>query len=112
VCIQESKIERVEASLIKFALGSAYDNNFVYLPIEGTRRRWGVIIAADNSIMKLSNPVTTNHTLSATIHDSHCSIPWQITRLYGPQGDLEKKIFLREVRQARGQSNLAFIRRF
>jgi hypothetical protein len=79
------------------AMGSAYDNNFVALPAEWTRGC--IIIAANISLLKLSDPIATNHTISTTIHDARCPTPWQITGVYDPQGDLEKKIFLREFRQ-------------
>jgi exonuclease III len=74
LCIQETKLDRVDPSLIRFALGSVYDNNFVALPTEGTRG--GIIVAANIFLMKLSDPITTNHTILTTIHDSRCSSPW------------------------------------
>jgi hypothetical protein len=79
----------------------------VTLPAEGTRG--GIIIVAVSSIMRLSNLVITSHTLSAIVHDSRCSIPWEITGVYGPQGDLEKMIFLREVRQLQQGTNQAWL---
>jgi len=43
----------------------------------------------------------TNHTISASVIDSRLNVTWMITRVYGPQGEFDKKIFIRELRQLR-----------
>jgi hypothetical protein len=49
--------------------------------------------------MQIANPRLTNHTLSITIKDISGNINWMFTVVYGPQGDLEKRLFIRELRQ-------------
>jgi hypothetical protein len=58
----------------------------------------GIILAARESVMQLSNPATTNNTISASVLDCRSNRSWNITGVYGPQGDLNKKMFIRELR--------------
>jgi hypothetical protein len=48
--------------------------------------------------MQLSGLVLTSHSVSASVHDARCSSYWKVTWVYGPKGDLEKKIFMRELK--------------
>jgi hypothetical protein len=82
--------------LIRNALGPAYDNNYVWLPAQGTRG--GILIAANYSMAKLSSPSVTNHTISTIVYDLKCNNPWMVTGVYGAQGNLEKEMFIRELR--------------
>jgi exonuclease III len=96
ICLQETKLDTVDDALIRNALGTAYDNNYICLPAQGTRG--GILIAANHAVAKLSNPSITNHNVSAIVHDLRCSNPWMVTGVYGPQGNLEKKMFIRELK--------------
>jgi hypothetical protein len=40
-----------------------------------------------------------NHTITISIIDPRHNLSWNLTGVYGPQGDLEKKMFTRELRQ-------------
>jgi hypothetical protein len=63
---------------------------------EGTRG--GIILAANNSSMILSNLVPTNHTLTTQVLDIRKKQAWTVTVVYGPQGDMEKRLFISELR--------------
>lgn len=55
-----------------------------------------------NSSSKASskdNPHLTNNTISVTVQDAKRDTTWTLTGVYGPQGELEKKMFLRELKQ-------------
>jgi exonuclease III len=97
IYLQETKIENMDASIIRSSLGNEYDNNFVSLPTKGTRG--GILIAARHAVMHLSNKMTTNHTISALVKDIRSDKEWMITAVYGPQGGLDKKMFIREMRK-------------
>jgi hypothetical protein len=43
------------------------EKNYFYLPSDGTRG--GILLAAKESCMTLSNPELTNHTISASVLD-------------------------------------------
>jgi hypothetical protein len=47
---------------------------------------------------KLSSPSVTNHTISTIVYDLKCNNPWMVTGVYGAQGNLEKEMFIRELR--------------
>jgi hypothetical protein len=77
-------------------LGPDFENNFYFLLASGT---WGdILLAARGPSISLQNPFMTNHTISAIVYDARCNQSWTISRVYGPQGDLEKKLFIRELR--------------
>jgi exonuclease III len=93
VCLQEIKMESVSQHTIRNALGHAYQDNFAFLWGKG-----GIIIAANNVTMNISNPSTSNHTLSVSAKDLRTRKSWLFTGVYGHQGTLEKKLFIRELR--------------
>jgi exonuclease III len=96
ICLQETKLESVDNALIRNALGPAFDNNYACLPAQGVRG--GILIATNSAVAKLSNPSVTNHTISTLINDSRCNTLWMVIGVYGPQGSLEKKMLIRELR--------------
>jgi hypothetical protein len=49
--------------------------------------------------MDSSNIIVITPSANFDIQDLHSSIPWQLTCVYGPQGGLEKKMFIREIKQ-------------
>jgi exonuclease III len=96
ICIQETKMATINSSVIRNALGLNYENNFTYLPAVDTRG--GILIIARESIIQIQNPVLTNHTISATIRDTRHNLLWSVTRVYGPQGTLDKNMFIIELK--------------
>jgi hypothetical protein len=59
--------------------------------------------------MQISSPSPTSHTISAQIIDHRSNISWTITDVYGPQGELEKKMFIKRIKgcQANGKHKMA-----
>lgn len=101
ICIQETKMSIIDDSLIRNSLGMPYENNYCYLPAEGTRG--GILLAANDSCLTLSNSWATINTITATVTDARNNYQWTVTGVYGPQGDLEKKRFIRELRHLKQQ---------
>jgi exonuclease III len=99
ICVQETKLSQVENVTVTACFGSDYENNYVYLPADGTRG--GIVLAAKSSTMLISNPLRTNHTISADILDQRRNLSWTVTGVYGPQGELDKKMFIRELRNVK-----------
>ncbi|XP_071685364.1 uncharacterized protein [Lolium perenne] len=97
VCLQETKMELVYSSVVLEMLGSEFDD-YVYLPAIGTRG--GILLAWKSTVVSISDPEFTAHTLSAKV----CTpggTPWWITVVYGPQTDADKIAFLQELREVR-----------
>jgi exonuclease III len=97
VCIQETKMAQISQSVVRNSLGQEFDNNFFFLPADGTRG--GILLATRAAVMNLQNPSISNHTISANVTDIRNNTTWIVTGVYGPQGDLEKKMFIRELRR-------------
>jgi hypothetical protein len=92
ICVPETKLSRVENGIIRACFGSDYENNYVYLPADGTSG--GIVLATKSFTMLIVNPSRTKHTIPDNIVDQRRSITWIVTGVYGPQSDLEKKMFI------------------
>ena len=85
VCFQETKLQNVDQAVVRRLVGAKFTNNFVVLPANGD--------FCDLSSQQLStNAVTATCTMRAD------GTSWQITVVYGPQGDAEKLQFLQELK--------------
>jgi exonuclease III len=96
ICLQETKLSAINQHTIRSILGRDFENSFVYLPAEGTRG--GILLASKDSDLLLQQPALTTNTISATVLDLRANGSWTVTGVYGPQGDLEKRMFIRELR--------------
>jgi hypothetical protein len=56
--------------------------------------------------MHISNLVSANHTISVNVLDISKNKHWLLTRIYGSQDDLGKKMFIRELKHLKQTSNL------
>jgi exonuclease III len=97
VLLQETKMELISQGTIRNALGLDYQDNFIYLPAFGSSG--GIIIAANPLVMQIISDSSTSHTFSARVHDLRNNKTWTLTGVYGPQGNLERKMFIRELKQ-------------
>jgi hypothetical protein len=75
------------------SVGANFEANFAYLPADGMRG-----VAARSSIMQISNPICSNHSISVFVLGCKRNLTWILTGVYGPQEELEKKLFIRELR--------------
>jgi exonuclease III len=78
-----------------------FQNSFAFLTASGTRG--GILVAYKDSTLQLLNTILTNHIISITVIDARTNRNWSFTGVYGPQGELEKKMFIRELRQLKHQ---------
>ena len=95
VCLQETKLQNVDRSVVVDTLGLAFADNFVSLPADGTKG--GIILAASSDFFSLTPAGATTNTISATITDREDGSTWGITGVYGPQGDADKYAFIEEL---------------
>jgi hypothetical protein len=89
ICLQETKVDFISAAFIKDALGCMYENNFVFLPASA------ILIAA----FELHQPSFDANSITVKVSDSRRNNSWTLTGVYGPQGYLDKRMFLRELKR-------------
>jgi exonuclease III len=97
ICFQETKMQTVDTTVVRNTLGTDFENNFMFLPANGIRG--GILLASRDSVYHLQHPVMSANTITATVNDLGTNATWTITSVYGPQGDLEKRCFHREMKQ-------------
>jgi exonuclease III len=97
ICLQETKLSTISIHDISNILGNDYEDSFCFLPANGTRG--GVLIASRASVCSLHQSQISENTISATVTDPRCNFSWTISRVYGPQGELEKNMFIRELKR-------------
>ena len=98
ICLQETKLENVSATIVTQCLGNRFDL-FFYLPATGTRG--GILLAWDPLIMQLSNPHYMTNTVTALVQPLGSSAQWWITGVYGPHQHEDKDEFLQELAEIR-----------
>jgi exonuclease III len=96
ICIQETKMAVINDATIRNSLGREHENSYVFKPVDVTRG--GILIASKESTLQLQSPSITEHIISASVLDTRINTIWMIIGVYGPQGELEKKMFIRELR--------------
>jgi hypothetical protein len=86
-------VDFISVAFIRDALGCMYENNFVFLPASG------ILIAAKDSAFELHQPSFDANSITIKVSDSRRNNSWTLTGVYGPQGYLDKRIFLRELKR-------------
>ncbi|TKV93540.2 hypothetical protein SEVIR_9G232787v4 [Setaria viridis] len=103
VCLQETKMEKMEESVVRETLGYQFARTFRYLPAQGTRG--GILLAVHEDYYSISQHQLKTHTLSVQIQASTSAVNWWFTGVYGPQEDNEKLLFLNEIRIRKPQDS-------
>jgi exonuclease III len=96
VCLQETKMEVITSTIIRNSLRLDYELQFVYLPTAGSRG--GILVDVRDHVLQIQQASSTTHTISVDILDIRINRAWKFTGVYGPQGDLEKRMFIRELK--------------
>jgi exonuclease III len=92
ICLQETKLREITNLMVNIYLGPDYSANLWYLPVEGTRG--GVLLACRGTSLKFSDVSINTYTISIKVWDNRTHIAWSLTDVYGPQLDLDKRLFL------------------
>jgi hypothetical protein len=58
----------------------------------------GILLAAHEDKLTLQHPHVTNNSIFDSVLDIMYSASWTVIAVYGPQGELEKRIFIRELK--------------
>nr|ABA99266.1 retrotransposon protein, putative, LINE subclass [Oryza sativa Japonica Group] len=82
VCLQETKLQDVDKACIIETNGVNFQNNFFFLPAEGSRG--GIILAADENYFTLSHCDLRMFSLTAKVTMRETNAYWTITGAYGP----------------------------
>ena len=96
VCLQETKLQNIDQGVVRRTVGTKFANIFVTLPAAQTRG--GILLAANEDYFILSDQHLTANAVTATCSMRADGTKWQITVVYGPQGDAEKLQFFQELR--------------
>lgn len=107
VCLQETKLASVSHSTILNVLGHEYEDSFMYLPASGTRG--GIILASRASVLQLQQSHLTANTITASVQDIRLNDQWSVTGIYGPQEDFDKKMFLRQIKRLKQNTNAKWL---
>jgi hypothetical protein len=92
---------------VRVVLGGEFENNFLYQPANGTKG--GLLLAARESVFNLQHIRNSENTISAQVIDCRSNISCTITNVYGPQGNLEKKMFIRELKSLKQMVNPSWL---
>lgn len=96
VCLQETKLQNMDLGIIRRTVGAKFTSNFIALPVAQTRG--GILLAANEDYFQLSDHLLSANTTTATCTMRADGSKWQITVVYGPQGDAQKLQFLQELK--------------
>jgi exonuclease III len=95
VCLQETKIQNWNQSLLIETVGSELARNCSVLPAVGTAG--GILMAASDRFFQMVPVLTTQNTISVQITMLEENLSWSLTGVYGPQADQDKINFLQEI---------------
>lgn len=107
ICLQETKLYLITNAEIRNILGLQYENNFAYLPADNTRG--GILLAYCHDHINMQNIHLTTNTISALVTDNRHNTQWTLTGVYGPQKDLDKKMFIRELKNLKSIAQDAWL---
>ncbi|PNT67351.1 hypothetical protein BRADI_3g25768v3, partial [Brachypodium distachyon] len=96
VCLQETKLDFIDTTIVVRTLGHSFVDSFAYLLAVGTRG--GILLTCSADHFTLIDVALTENTISATITSRDDATSWSIMGVYGSQGDAEKRAFLQEIR--------------
>jgi hypothetical protein len=88
-------MQNLDEGVVRRTVGAKFANTFAVLP--ATQKRGGILIAVNEDYFQLSDQHLSTHAVTATVTMRADGTKWQITVVYGPQGDAEKLQFLQEL---------------
>ncbi|XP_073353529.1 uncharacterized protein [Aegilops tauschii subsp. strangulata] len=96
VCLQETKLDHVDDTLIESILGPSFTASYHVLPVVGSRG--GMIMAVSDAYFRLSDFQATLGSISATVTMLVDCVDWTLSCVYGPQGEQDKLLFINKLR--------------
>jgi exonuclease III len=95
-CIQETKLQRVDDSVIAETLGSKFTGQYAFMPTQGTRE--GIVVACSQDYYTNSDVEIRQFPVSVSITRRIDNEKWMLTVVYGQQGEPDKHLFMDELR--------------
>ena len=87
-------MQNLDQGVVRRTVGAKFANTSAVLP--ATQTRGGLLIAVNEDYFQLSDQHLSTHAVTATVTMRADGTKWQITVVYGPQGDAENLQFLQE----------------
>ena len=78
----------MDQNVVSRTVGANFVNSYIVLPAEQTRG--GILLAVNEDFFDLSDIELTTNAITSQITMRADGIKWQITVVYGPQGDAAK----------------------
>jgi exonuclease III len=107
VCLQETKLQQISRSTVRAVLGGEFENNFLFQPSDGAKG--GLLLAARESFYTLQHVKSSMNTITAHVLDYRSNLSWTITTVYDPQGDLDKKMLIRELKNLKQVASTSWL---
>jgi exonuclease III len=96
VCLQETKMQLFDDNLIREILGSAFVQNYSFLPSRGVSG--GILIAVSDNHFRLISSSHSENALTVKLQMLNDAMEWHLTRVYGPQAETDNLLFLEELK--------------
>lgn len=93
-CLQESKLEVVDAAVVCQVLGSGFDD-FDFLPAVGTRG--GILMAWKSDVLRVNIVHKGEFSITANVLSLTDGKAWAVTSVCGPREVDDKIRFLQEI---------------
>lgn len=97
VCLQETKMSVMSVGVILSSMGSDF-TNWIDLPAAGASG--GIVVAWRQCLGPALATRVDNYSLSIQFSPGSLQ-PWWLTCVYGPQGDINKLLFMQKLRDVR-----------
>jgi exonuclease III len=107
VCLQETKLNHFDPPLINRILGQDYNNNISFLPADGTKG--GILLACKDIGYQFTDILIKEFTILVKVIERRTLSQWTLTGVYGPQDNLDKRLFLRELRGLKDSAQPAWL---
>ena len=96
ICIQESKLDNIDAFKAKTFLPPTFSNSFVFAPADGTRG--GLVTAWDPALFTIHSHFLKPFTLTTKFTCNASNLDFTVTNTYGPSDHIESIPFLQHLR--------------
>jgi exonuclease III len=97
ICLQETKLQVVDELVITSTLGQDFSQHYAMLLTVGMRG--GVLLTCSQCHYTMSQVTIRSYSVTTTINRIVDGATWTVIRVYGPQEDTNKLLFLQELRQ-------------
>jgi exonuclease III len=95
VCLQETKIQAMDDSVVTATLGQDFCQHYAAFPVAGTRGGGGGVLASSGRAFTMAQATVRTYSVTAIISRLADNAVWTVTGVYGPQEDTDKPLLTR-----------------